>query len=107
MLELNKKTLLGAIFIVIGIMLFIRELGWISEDNIFFNLRTFPIYAGIIFLLGKQYKIAIILFCVSVVLWFNKIAVYIGDYYNFIFPLLFIIIGFLLVVGRQVKKKSN
>ena len=56
----DKKELAGFSFIFIGLLYVLQQFGLFAEDSIFLDIKVFPFYVAIIFLIGREYKIAAI-----------------------------------------------
>ncbi len=113
MVNLEKKDrrfLCGIAFVFFGILLFLKELGILSADGIILDPKSFPIYLALIFLYGKETKIAAVLGAVGLLLWFPTIAEYIHGFANLIWPVMLIGIGAFLIVNvnkKGLKEKTD
>ena len=101
----DKRTLCGIAFVFFGFLLLLRELGVLSEDNFLLNPKCFPFYLAAIFLYGRELKVASLFGIIGLVVCFPDIATYIGKFANFIWPLLLIGIGALLIYTVKKNKR--
>lgn len=103
--ERDNRTLCGYALIFFGVLFMLKEFGIISANSLFFDVKTYPIYMAIIFLLGKKEKIASFFGIISLIIWFPTIACYIGNIANLIWPAILIGVGVLLI--HNVKKNKQ
>ncbi len=109
MIELSRKMMVGISFVFFGILYLIYELNVIPSGcflyNIF-NAKVFPIYLTLIFLIGKDYKVAAVMALISVAVWVPNFARFLFVHSNLFLPLLMILIGAFLIY-KVHKNKSN
>ncbi len=109
MIELSRKMMVGISFVFFGILYLIYEMGVIPNDcflyNIF-NAKIFPIYLTLIFLIGKDYKVAAVMALISVAVWVPNFARFLFVHSNLFLPLLMIVVGAFLIY-KVHKSKSN
>ena len=101
----NPKISWGITLIFFGILFLIKEIGVISSYSEIFNIKNYPLYAGVIFLLTKNFKISVVLFAIGLLLRLNQIIELTASLSNYIWPLLLIAAGVLLIVGKNISKK--
>ena len=77
----------------------------LSEDNFLLNPKCFPFYLAAIFLYGRELKVASLFGIIGLVVCFPDIETYIGKFDNFIWPLLLIGIGALLIYTVKKNKR--
>jgi hypothetical protein len=102
----SNKVTWGIILVFFGILFFIKEIGIVSGSwNEIFNVKNYPIYAGVIFLLGRNLKVAVVLFVLAVLLRFGQIVGLVHGFSQYIWSLLLIIVGLLLILSKKIWKK--
>ena len=101
----NTKVTFGIILIFFGFVFLIREIGLLPYNCELFNVKNYPIYAGIIFLLTKNFTIAIVLFVVGILLRLEQIIELTRSFSNYILPLLLIIACVILIIVKKITKK--
>ncbi len=109
MIELNRKMMLGISFVFFGILYLVYEIGVIPSDSFLYNIfnaKIFPIYLAVIFLIGKDYKVAAVMALISVAVWVPNFARFMFVHSNLFIPLLMIAVGVLLIYKVR-KGKSD
>lgn len=94
----------GVTLLIFGSMFLLRQLNIIPHDIaiLFFDFKNYPIIAGIIFLLLHANKtIGWVLLAVGVLLRLHDIIRWTQDISDFIWPLLLIIAGGILIFGAK------
>lgn len=98
----------GISLLVFGILFLVKELHFFPPDvsNLIFDYRNFPFIMGIIFLLAHSNKsIGLVLIIVGLILRLPDIIRLSQHISAFIWPLLLIIAGVILVFGVKKGKK--
>lgn len=101
--------MVGISFIFFGILYLIYEIDIIPSSSFLYNLfnpKVFPIYLALIFLIGKDYKVAAVMALISVAVWVPNFAHFMFVHSNLFLPLLMIVVGILLVYKVR-KNKSD
>ncbi|HOI27709.1 MAG: hypothetical protein M0P12_04045 [Paludibacteraceae bacterium] len=102
----SNKLSWGVTLIFFGLLFLIKELhvlpAGLAEEA--FSLRNFPLYAGIIFLATKSYKASIIFFAVAIILRLDQIIDLTRSLSHYIWPLLLVVAGVILLLARKGKK---
>ncbi|MBR5973477.1 MAG: hypothetical protein IK017_12615 [Paludibacteraceae bacterium] len=103
----DRKILFGITLVLFGVLFLLKELNVISSDNILLDFKMFPIYLTVIFLYGKDTKVASIFGIIALILWIPELAEFIGDFAHLLWPLLLIGLGVLLIVSVKKKKEAE
>ena len=110
MMELSRKMMVGISFIFFGILYLIYEIDIIPSSSFLYNLfnpKVFPIYLALIFLIGKDYKVAAVMALISVAVWVPNFAHFMFVHSNLFLPLLMIVVGILLVYKVRKNKSEG
>ena len=101
----DSRLAWGITLLLFGILFLIKQLGFIPANvaNILYDVRNYPIFIGIIFLICYRTKsVGWILLLVGALLRTGDIIKITSQWSNYIWPALLIIAGGILVFG--VKK---
>jgi energy-coupling factor transporter transmembrane protein EcfT len=102
----SNKVTWGVILVFFGFLFFIKKTGIIPVSwNEIFNVQNFPVYAGIIFLIGRNIKVAVALFVLALLLRFGQIIELTRGLSHYLWPLLLIIAGLILILNKKVWRK--
>lgn len=99
----DKKELAGFSFIFIGLLYVLQQFGLFAEDSIFVDVKVFPFYVAIIFLIGKEFKIAAIAAIVGAVMSSRDLFEWVFDNINLL-GLSLIVIGVALLFSVHKNK---
>lgn len=99
----DKKELAGFSFIFIGLLYVLQQFGLFAEDSIFVDVKVFPFYVAIIFLIGKEFKIAAIAAIVGAVMSSRDLFKWVFDNINLL-GLSLIVIGVALLFSVHKNK---
>lgn len=99
----DKKELAGFSFIFIGLLYVLQQFGLFAEDSIFVDVKVFPFYVAIIFLIGKEFKIAAIAAIVGAVMSSRDLFKWVFDNINLL-GLCLIVIGVALLFSVHKNK---
>lgn len=100
----------GISLLVFGIFFLIRQLGIFSPevDDLIFDLRNVLLVVGVIFLITYRNKaIGIVLISIWVLFYLKDLILWSRNLSDFIWPLLLIAAGALLVVSAKGNKKDS
>lgn len=100
----------GISLLVFGIFFLIRQLGIFSPevDDLIFDLRNVLLVVGVIFLITYRYKaIGIVLISIWALFYLKDLILWSRNLSDFIWPLLLIAAGALLVVSAKGNKKDS
>ena len=104
----DSRLAWGITLLLFGILFLIKQLGIIPANvaNILYDVRNYPIFIGVIFLICYRTKsVGWILLLVGVLLRISDIIKLTSQWSNYIWPALLIIAGGILVFG--VKKGKS
>ena len=99
----DKKELAGFSFIFIGLLYVLQQFGLFAEDSIFVDVKVFPFYVAIIFLIGREFKIAAIAAIVGAVMSSRDLFKWVFDNINLL-GLSLIVIGVALLFSVHKNK---
>lgn len=99
----DKKELAGFSFIFIGLLYVLQRFGLFAEDSIFVDVKVFPFYVAIIFLIGREFKIAAIAAIVGAVMSSRDLFKWVFDNINLL-GLSLIVIGVALLFSVHKNK---
>ncbi|HRG03779.1 MAG: hypothetical protein QMB37_10390 [Paludibacteraceae bacterium] len=100
----------GISLLVFGIFFLIRQLGIFSPevDDLIFDLRNVLLVVGVIFLITYRNKaIGIVLISIWALFYLKDLILWSRNLSDFIWPLLLIAAGALLVVSAKGNKKDS
>ena len=100
----------GISLLVFGIFFLIRQLGIFSPevDDLIFDLRNVLLVVGVIFLITYRNKaIGIVLISIWALFYLNDLILWSRNLSDFIWPVLLIAAGALLVVSAKGNKKDS
>ena len=100
----------GISILVFGIFFLIRQLGIFSPevDDLIFDLRNVLLVVGVIFLITYRNKaIGIVLISIWALFYLKDLILWSRNLSDFIWPLLLIAAGALLVVSAKGNKKDS
>ena len=100
----------GISLLVFGIFFLIRQLGIFSPevDDLIFDLRNVLLVVGVIFLITYRNKaIGIVLISIWALFYLKDLILWTRNLSDFIWPLLLIAAGALLVVSGKGNKKDS
>lgn len=100
----------GISLLVFGIFFLIRQLGIFSPevDDLIFDLRNVLLVVGVIFLITYRNKaIGIVLISIWALFYLKDLILWSRNLSDFIWPLLLIAAGALLVVSAKSNKKGS
>ena len=100
----------GISLLVFGIFFLIRQLGIFSPevDDLIFDLRNVLLVVGVIFLITYRNKaIGIVLISIWALFYLKDLILWSRNLSDFIWPLLLIAAGALLVVSAKSNKKNS
>ena len=100
----------GISLLVFGIFFLIRQLGIFSPevDDLIFDLRNVLLVVGVIFLITYRNKaIGIVLISIWALFYLKDLILWTRNLSDFIWPLLLIAAGALLVVSAKGNKKDS
>ena len=100
----------GISLLVFGIFFLIRQLGIFSPevDDLIFDLRNVLLVVGVIFLITYRNKaIGIVLISIWALFYLKDLILWSRNLSDFIWPLLLIAAGALLVVSAKRNKKDS
>ena len=100
----------GISLLVFGIFFLIRQLGIFSPevDDLIFDLRNVLLVVGVIFLITYRNKaIGIVLISIWALFYLKDLILWSRNLSDFIWPLLLIAAGALLVVSAKGNKKGS
>ncbi len=103
----DNRLAWGVSLLVFGIIFLIKQLKFIPEEvaNILFDFRNYPLILGVIFLLiHKNKNIGIVLLVVGVLFRLSDIINYTRHISDFIWPLLLIIAGAIVLLSGKKGK---
>ncbi|MFV0471552.1 MAG: LiaF transmembrane domain-containing protein [Paludibacteraceae bacterium] len=98
----------GVSLLFFGILFLIRQLNFLPDDisALVFNFKNYPIILGIIFFLfHKNKNIGLILLLVGILFHIETIIGWTKNISQYIWPLLLILAGIILVFGVKKGKK--
>ena len=101
----DSRLAWGISLLFFGILFLLKQLGIVPDGiaNVLYDVRNYPIFLGIIFLICYRTKsVGWILLLVGALLRMGDIVNLFGQWSNFIWPSLLIIAGAIMVFG--VKK---
>jgi hypothetical protein len=99
----DKKELAGFSFIFIGLLYVLQQFGLFAEDSIFLDIKVFPFYVAIIFLIGREFKIAAIAAIIGAVMSSRDLFKWVFDNINLL-GLCLIVIGAMLIFSVHKNK---
>lgn len=100
----DNRLAWGVTLLVFGILFLIRQLQILPDDfaKIAFDFKNYPLIIGLIFLLCHSNKnIGFVLIIVGILLRLSDIIHWTRDISNFIWPILLIIAGAVLVFRKK------
>ena len=103
----DSRLAWGVSLLFFGILFLLNQLNIIpaSIRDILFDVRNYPIFLGIIFLICYRTKsVGWILLLVGALLRMSDIANLLGNWSNLIWPVLLIIAGAIMVFGAKKGK---
>ena len=103
----DKKELAGFSFIFIGLLYVLQQFGLFAEDSIFVDVKVFPFYVAIIFLIGREFKIAAIAAIVGAVMSSRDLFKWVFDNINLLGLSLIVIGGALLFSVHKNKLEGK
>ena len=101
----NNKLSWGVTLIFFGVLFFVKEVNILpySLADVLFDPRNYPIYAGIIFLATRNYKFSALLFGLAIILRLDQIIDLSRNMSHYIWPLLLLVAGVILVLTKKGK----
>ncbi|NDV46963.1 hypothetical protein D0T49_07875 [Paludibacter sp. 221] len=101
----DSRLAWGVTLLLFGILFLLKQLGIVPANvaGVLYDVRNYPIFIGVIFLICYRNKsVGWILLLVGVLLRISDIIKLTSQWSNFIWPVLLIVAGVILVFG--VKK---
>lgn len=106
-LQKDNRLAWGILLLFFGIIFLIRQLNIVPEvvSNIIFDFKNYPLIIGIIFLAAHKNKnIGFVLIVVGLLFRLSDIIRWTQHISDFIWPLLLIVAGAVLIFGNKSKK---
>ena len=107
-LQKDNRLAWGITLLVFGFIFLIRQLNIIPEplSNLLFDYKNYPLIMGLIFLITHKNKnIGLLLILVGVLFRLSEIIRWTQHISDFIWPVLLILAGVILVFGNKKGKK--
>ncbi len=104
----DNRLAWGITLLVFGLIFLIKQLNFIPEllENILFDYKNYPLIMGSIFLLAHKNKsIGFVLIIVGVLFRLSDIIRWSQNISDFIWPVLLILAGVILIFGNKKGKK--
>jgi len=98
----DSRLAWGITLLLFGVMFLIRQLGIIPAEisDIVFDWKNFPLIIGVIFLIfHKNKSIGMVLIVVGILLRLQEIIHWTKDISEYVWPVLLIVAGIILVFG--------
>ena len=98
----DSRLAWGITLLLFGVMFLIRQLGIIPVEisDIVFDWKNFPLIIGVIFLIfHKNKSIGMVLIVVGILLRLQEIIHWTKDISEYVWPVLLIVAGIILVFG--------
>lgn len=98
----DSRLAWGITLLLFGVMFLIRQLGIIPAEisDIVFDWKNFPLIIGVIFLIfHKNKSIGMVLIVVGILLRLQEIIHWTKDISEYVWPVLLIVAGTILVFG--------
>lgn len=105
--KLQKHSVIGVVLVLIGLVFFLRALGIVASDSILLSPKMYTLYAAGAFFLSKHNNYAIGCLLLSVIVWFEDLYGLVSDNFKYLWPLLFVVVGVLILSGKLPRKKSK
>ena len=100
----DNRIAWGVTLLVFGCLFLIRQLQILppATENLIFDFRNYPLIMGIVFLLYSNNKtIGIVLVVVALLFRISDIIIWTRDISDYIWPVLLIVAGSILVFKRK------
>lgn len=104
----DNKLAWGISLLVFGVIFLVRQLNIVPKEiaEIIFDYKNYPLILGVIFLLAHKNKNAgLVLIAVGLLFRLSEIIRWTQHISDFIWPLLLIIAGVILIFGNKIGKK--
>ncbi len=100
----------GISLLTFGILFLIKQLNFIPAETseLIFDFKNYPLILGVIFLITHRNKnIGWVLIVVAIIFRISDIIRITRQISDFVWPILFIIAGVLLIMNHQTKKRKK
>ena len=107
-MQKDSRLAWGISLLVFGIIFLIRQLNILPENlsDIIFNFKNYPLILGIVFLLAHKNKTpGLVLIVVALIFRLSEIIRLTEHISDFIWPVLLIVAGVIMVAGVLKSKK--
>ncbi len=108
-MQKDSKLAWGLSLLVFGVLFLVRQLNILPETvtDLIFNFKNYPLILGVIFLIAYKNKTAgIVLIAVSVLFRLSEIIRLTQHVSDFIWPVLLIVAGVLVIFSNNNGKKK-
>ncbi len=106
-METSNKKAWGIVLILFGVIFFLKTVGLFGENCELYNIKNFPVYAGLVFLATRNFKVGVLLCGIGALLRLDQIIELTKDMSQFIWPLLLVLAGALLFFSKNNKNESK
>lgn len=106
-MESSNKKSWGIVLILFGVIFFLKTVGLFGEDCELYNIKNFPVYAGLVFLATRNFKIGLLLCGIGALLRLDQIIELTKDLSQFVWPLLLVLAGAVLFFSKNNDKSDD
>ena len=106
-METSNKKAWGIVLILFGVIFFLKTVGLFGEDCELYDIKNFPVYAGLVFLATRNFKVGALLCGIGALLRLDQIIDLTKDMSQFTWPLLLVLAGALLFFSKNNKNEDD